>query len=158
MGWKAIREEIRKRLLSVDGIHTVYEYVRDLNNPDDIDESVMMPGNRQLSVWQFTRNNVSIYRGPDRGVPTSQSIVEHSVIIEGIYGFNDERATELEWQDIIDRVIDVLVPTIHLGNTAELVYDIVVREIGFTRFGNILCHSCKISMKIAERITNVQWS
>lgn len=148
--WEAVVDEIVKVLKTVTGVDRVYPYLRDVHDEyaffaalGAVDEESRLHG------WFVTRTRIDEERQPGL-TPIQQAALRHNVMIEGYYSKNDERGTELEFQQLVDDIVSTLIPHLSYNDTVEDTEPLNV-SIGYELLGPYLLHTCTIFFTVKER-------
>lgn len=107
-------------------------------------------GSTQLRGWQFSRVAVA-----ERSVGVGRTLNEHSWEIRGFLALNDEAATELTFDDLVEQIRAAYRADPTLGGlaTGEPIGDedgIQMRDAAPVMFCGVLCHSALLTLQTRE--------
>lgn len=162
MGLAEIRDQIKTILETATGIDDtdleigpVYGYFRWVASWDKFKE-LFQDDNDKINGWIISRKAT-----PEKLLTVGQNIRAHEWIIIGIYGVNDEDATELKFQDLIEGICLKFRAEKNLNDTCDKTYpefgsmaglgNIQVDVVGYKKFYGVLCHYCELRLGTQTR-------
>ena len=141
-----IRARIVANLQSVDGIGPVYGYER---MPRDWKRflDLFKTGHGKINGWMATRRKTPAQWA---GFPTVER--NHLWVMRGVYGLNDEEASELAFQAQIEAIQAVFENDGELGGTVLRSEPVQVATVEHRMFANVLCHWAELHLPAVERV------
>lgn len=147
MAYANVRARIKAILLGVEGVEIVHEYDRFIANWEKFLELFKDSGDR-INGWMISRRRLDTAR--------HRSQVEergHDMRLRGVYGLSDAAASELVFQDLVDRVMDALNGDKTLGKTVQESGPARAEIIENRMFGKVLCHYVEIIVPVLEYVS-----
>lgn len=152
MSYQEIVDFIYNLLTQVEGIGKVYKYERwviresDFANIYTTNKIVNGKEIKYINGWEITRSEVeeTIY-------DTGENWRKHHFIIRGFYGVDDQNASSLEFQYLIEAILEKLRSAYTREDVSWFFPDPPrVNFITTIMFGNYLVHTCEIEWVISE--------
>lgn len=153
MSYQGIRDALASRLGAVSGVYNVQKFHR--HHKSGFDDSAfksLFLQSQELSAWRMTRTAVSNEQCPD-----SDNVVirQHSIEIQGLHGLRDGESSELEFQDLVDAVLnDLCNGDRTLGGAAKTHALPQVQRITPVIFYGILAHEAILTLTVEENIVD----
>jgi hypothetical protein len=157
MAYLEILDQIYNTVKSVDGIGVVHKYSRWTNREDVFKTLYGVPlssGKKEYKIngWEISRKSV---REELRG----SFIVfrRHVFVIRGFYGLEDDMATEIEFNLLLERICDALRKLLETNWTEDPATPWFYNEppsitdISVVMFSNFLVHAAEIQFPAIER-------
>lgn len=145
MGQSEIRAQLAAMLGAVEGMGIVHEYERFAKEWSRFLDFFKAPDG-SINGWMISRQATPARRD---NIPTIER--RHKFILRGFYGLNDAAASELTFQDLVDRVQAAFDNDNTLGGTVLDSGPAQVEIVENRVFGNLLCHCAEISIEAVER-------
>jgi hypothetical protein len=147
MALSTVRNKLKEVLLSVSGIDLVYLYERSTGGDWGKYLSLFQQANGTIAGWMITRRQT-----PAR--PGGQTWLErtHFFDIYGIAGLQDDEATELNFQDLVETIVQTFW-TARASLPSDVTYilgPVQVNSITNKTFGRILCHTAHLSIAVTD--------
>jgi len=147
MSVSAIRTRIKAKLSAVEGIGIVHEYQRWASTWSKF-LSQFKTESDVINGWMITR----------RATPSARDTMPtlnrgHVFILTGFYGLNDDDATELVFQDMVEDIQDAFDSDVTLGGLVLKSGPLQVKVVENRTFGNVLCHYAELELVADERKT-----
>lgn len=160
MSYETISNRLKDILLTVAGVYNVHTYYRDINSEEKFAEAFMvdLQDKKLLTAWIMTRTEAPATRpNMDAG---SMLDVMHKFEIQGFYGIYDEGGSELEFQGIVDNILNAFRTKPNLEDTSGVALTGVigsgepqVLDIGHGQFSNYFVHFCRLQLSVKERLS-----
>ena len=152
--FKKLLLALERVVSAVDKVGVVHTFERYAADPDTFDSLFRTTvGNRkQIRAWTITRNATSAVASQFDKVTRT-----YTYTVRGYMGYEDKTATELEFQELIELVMDALDQQDDLDETAVL-YSVgpsQLRTLELRQFGSVLVHYAEIlvSAQVEKAIT-----
>ena len=159
MSYETVTERIKLILSTVEGVYNIHTYLRDIEDEKKFEQAfkIETPQGPLLACWLMTR----------KAVPTTRPSVDanallditHSIEIQGMYSLQDEKQSELDFQKIIDNVLQRFKTKFLLEDDSGVALTGIIRtselsipEIGYGQFGNMFVHFCRMVISVEERL------
>lgn len=136
---------IKTQLEAVSGIGLVHDYDRIVNESFDLLKSLYTdPATGKINGWTITRTSTeeNIYDSAN-----NERI--YNLVIKGFYQHEDAIASEKDFQNLIEAIVDKLRTTETYGNFAFR-WPPVINTVDTLIFGNFLVHHCEITLRVEE--------
>jgi hypothetical protein len=159
VSYETVSTRLKDILDRIENVHNVHEYFRDIPDEAEFQKafSVSTPDGTLLTAWMMTRNALQSSRpGID-----AQAILDvtHRIEIQGFYGMEDAKQSELKFQEIIDNIIVKLRTKFLLEDEAGSpltgvikVNTVEVPEIGHGQFSSYFVHFARVLISVEERL------
>lgn len=159
---RVVRMAIAAMLMSVPGIGRVHEYERYAKTDKDFRRFYLSAGagasdSDSLHGWHIRRIG-RVEKG-------NFNLVETKWEIRGFLALNDDDASELEFDDLVDDILDAFRDDPTLGNVVqwpalEAEQVPTVTDSGPAMFGGVLCHCVKLQLVTNHTIDDApkSWS
>jgi len=160
MSYRIIADRVKSIMQRIDGVHNVHLYLRDV--PDEAEFistfTVQLETKTVLTAWMLTRTGLEVTH-PTFDV-THMYDVKHRVEIQGFYGLSDAEESELEFQAVVDEILDKFRKKYLLEDEITgvalagviLCDPIQVLEIGHGQFSNYFVHFTRLLLSVTERL------
>jgi len=153
-----ISAAIKDILETVEGIGKVLSTHRYTRQPESFREfftSLVPSGSAQVNAWLISRVRVPI---ETKGLPIREMRWRHQFVINGYTSLRDADGSEAAFQQLVDRVIDALLPhkRLNVPDYVEYANEPQCTQINHDWFGPVLCHHCVISLEVLQR-DRVEW-
>ena len=146
MALSDIREQIKAILSGVDGIGIVHDYVRWSSDWKKFLD-LYKDADGKINGWHITRTATPSKRD---NLPTIQRT--HTFIFRGIYGLQDDVASEIAFQAVVEKIQDAFDSEYNLGGHALNSGPAQVNIVEPRMFGPVLCHYAKLTLEVIERV------
>ena len=147
MSESAIRAVIKTDLEAVTGIGKVYPRLRWTTDQLKFKEAFKTTSD-VVNAWMITR-----FKTTAEHVNSDQISRRHSFKIVGVYGFNDEDATEDTFQALVEAVVTKFNADRDLGGAAFDSGPMQVETVEFRMFSGVLCHYAELTLEVEEMVT-----
>ena len=147
-----IREQIKTILSAVSNTGKIHEYERFCTDWSKFLD-LFKDENEEINGWTISRKSSSqliFAQGND-----IQRI--HHFLLTGFYGMQDEQASELSFQDVIEAIVDKFYDYDTLNDTCFSIAPNPGEQVGIQVdmienriFGNVLCHYAELSLYVQE--------
>ena len=152
MSYLAIRDDVQSKLQTIPDVGIVNgrsrftaEWSRYIQFFKD--------ASGRIKGWEITRKAVPEHL---RGA----FFAHHQLVLRGFLGFQDQAATDDQFQDLIDTVREVFrqaqppagAPWLYQNGDNPEDSCVQVPIIDERMFGSVLCHYCEIHLSVTERI------
>ena len=147
-----IRAQIKSTLEAVSGIGAVHDYRRFKRSIADL-LSVMTDADGKINGWTIHR------RSTPQAVATLGRMTwdrVHTYEIMGIYGMDDEGASEIDFQALCDAVLAAFDGSDNLGGTCRHADPINLDDCGewdVSDLGGDVYHAAQFTLTVYERVT-----
>lgn len=150
-----VRDALHAKLSAVPGIghvHRYERYLREENKFRETFETTLPDGGKQLHGWWLRRVATR-----ELAIALGRSVDVHTWQIRGYLALNDEAATELQFDVLIEAFRDAVRadPTLggvcepdpgeQGGDAAQQLVEVV--DVGPVRFCGVLCHSAVLQLR-----------
>jgi len=159
MSLTAIREQIKTILSGVSGIGVVHNYQRVTTGDWGKFLNQFQDPDGRINTWIITRTAT-----PERWLTNRKYIRVYEFLIRGQYGLEDNEATELRFQDLIEHACDAFRNKSTLNGACETIAPefgslsglagLQVKLVEDRRFGGVLCHYCEL--KLGAQVTETR--
>ncbi len=150
---REIREQIAVILSAVDGVGVVHQYERLATDWKKFLDLYKDPHGK-INGWSITRQKT-----PQKMLTFDQDVTrEYLFIIRGIYGLQDEAASELVFQDTIEAICEAFRNNDDLNGTCSTttsnqdISGIQVEVAENRSIGGVLCHYCELHLYAQEDV------
>jgi hypothetical protein len=152
VSWETIRDKMSELLEAVPDVGQVHKYRRHTTFWDGYFRTHTKDG--LFHSWEITRVGLAetllAIGGATSVEPCFRAV--HSVEITGRMAVDDDRESELIFQDLIERIrADFRADTTFSG-VLELPANLQVPEIGHDTFGGVLVHFVTLTLAASERV------
>lgn len=159
MSYETVTDRIKLILQTVEGVYNVHTYLRDISDEKKFEEAfkIETPSGPILSCWVMTRKSIPT----DRPSIDANAILDvtHNIELQGMYGLEDEKQSELTFQKQIDNILQKFKTKFLLEDDSGTALDGVIRtgeisfpEIGHGQFSNMFVHYCRMLISVEERL------
>lgn len=145
-----IREAIKSKLLWVEGIGRVHNYVRYAVSDKGFIElfrTKAVSGSSHIRGWQIRRQSVE-EEALSLGGGTVQRM--HTYRIYGYLQINDDKKSELYFNELIEDVAAAFRSDRTLGGVAQYHGYLQVDVIEEREFGDVVCHYVETTLDVTE--------
>lgn len=159
MSYETVTDRIKLILQTVPNVTNIHTYLRDIPDEKKFEEAFKSdtPQGAVLSAWMMTRKSVPI----ERPALDANAMIDvtHNIEIQGLFGLEDQKQSELTFQKIIDDIISKFKTKFTLEDDSGVslagvirVSELNVPEIGHGQFSNLFAHYCRVIISVEERI------
>ena len=146
MSLKDIREQIATILSTVEGMGIVHQYQR-----------WSATWEKFLDLFKDTDGRINGCIISRRETPTIRDNMptierRHVFLFRFVYALKDAEASELEFQNIVERIQDAFDSQYLLGNTVINSGPVQVNLVEIRLFGGVLCHYAELTLEAVERV------
>ena len=142
-----IREQIKTIVAGVAGVGVVHDYARLASDWGKFLSLFQDPADGKVRCWMITRRSTPSQRDT---MPTLRRSHEFRII--GIYSLKDAEATELEFQDLVERIQTAFDSNNTLNGSVLDSDPIQVDLVEPRMFGSVLCHYAQLTLRAHERV------
>lgn len=146
MGLAEIRAQIATIMRSDAGVEIVHEYDRFAKDWSRT-LALFSDSEGRINGWCVTRRATPSRRD---NVPTG--LRTHKFLMRGFYGLQDVEATEITFQDVVERLQTAFDSNNILNGTVLDSGPLQVDVVEIRMFGNVLCHYAELSLEARERV------
>jgi len=149
MSLKAIREQVKVILSSVEGVGVVHDYLRWTNETAKFKalfQHTDGEGKQRINGWMITRDKT-----PAETATATHDLRSHTFKIIGIYGLDDDGASEIVFQQIVEDICAAFRAKYNLNATATNTEPVQVETVEPRMFGSVLCHYCELTLRADEQ-------
>lgn len=159
MSYETVTDRLKLILNTVEGVYNIHTYLRDIPDEKEFEAAfkVETPQGPAISAWLMTRRSMPMKR-PEIAANAVLDVT-HNIEIQGLYGLQDQNATELDFQKIIDKIATQFKTKYTLEDESGVsltgvtrVSDLNFVEIGHGQFSNYFVHFCRLQISVEERI------
>ncbi|MBK8233015.1 MAG: hypothetical protein IPK72_21130 [Candidatus Eisenbacteria bacterium] len=144
MNYRSLVQTIARTLAAVEGVGKVHPLRRFAKNPSDVEALFVDSG--KLNGWTVSRSAFT-----NEHIATNATHEKaHSFVIRGFFAWTETPESEIEFNEILDRIADAFSPSSDLGEEVEIAGPIVAREIDFVQTANTLAHYCELEFSVIE--------
>lgn len=150
MALSDVREQIRTILSAVSGIGVIHEYQRWVKDERKLKE-IGQDGNGKINLWMIIRKSTV-----EKAKTYGQNDRTFVFTIKGIYAVEDDKGTELIFQDLIENICAAFRSNYRLNSTVQSTYTDVgplsklggvqVDLVDYRSFCGVLCHYCELGI------------
>lgn len=159
MSYETVTDRIKLIMNTVPDVFNVHTYFRDIPNEGDFEKAfkIETTGGSILTGWMMTRKAVPT----ERPAIDANAILDvtHNIEIQGMYGLEDAKQSEITFQKIIDNLLLQFKTKFLLEDDAGaaltgvvLTSELSVPEIGYGQFANYFVHYCRMLISVQERL------
>jgi len=148
MSLENIREQIKVILSAVPGVGIVHDYLRRADTDLKFKELFLYTGGegtQRYNGWMITR-----VKTPSKTASVTHEERSHTCRIIGIYGLDDDGASEIIFQELIEDICQAFRAEYQLNSTAANTEPVQVDLVEPRMFGNVLCHYCELTLQADE--------
>ena len=151
-----IREQIKTIISATEGVGRVHDYDRwaaDWKKMLELFKHTDAEGNEKINGWVFTRTKT-----PERWLTNIKYLRVYEWLIRGVYGLQDDQATELIYQNIIENICGSFRTNNTLNGTCETIAPefgsfnglagVQVQLVEVRMFAGVLCHYCELGLGV----------
>jgi len=139
-----ISAQIKEILGGVTGVGTkIHEYERWSANWKDY--LALFKEGSLIKGWTITRTKT-----PEENKTPSTNKRVHTFIIRGYYSLDDSEASELTFQDLIEKIATAFRTKPFLNGAAFDSSPLQVDTVAGVTFGDVLCHFCQLRLDVEE--------
>lgn len=152
MSWATIRPLIEADLKAVTGIGQVHDYLRHTTFWDEYIRRHTKNG--LVNNWEITRRSLAQELFAVQNLSSTEPFFhdDHQAVIIGRMGLNDEKKTEITFQDLIDAVVVAFRQDNRLGGIAIIPQQPQVPIIEHRTFGGVLVHYTEVVFPVRIRV------
>ena len=159
MSYETVSKRLKDILDRIENVFNVHTYFRDIPDETEFQKafSISTPDGNLLTAWMMTRNSLD----SDRPGVDAQSILDvtHKIEVQGFYGLEDSKQSELKFQEIIDNIMAKFKTKFLLEDASGsalpgviMVSEVTIPEIGHGQFSNYFVHFCRVLISVKERL------
>lgn len=154
LDYSAVVQYMANLLSSAEGVGRVHPFQYATNDPKEFRSlfcTLKEDGTPyKLNGWMISRRNFS-----DDHIGTNQADeVQHPFVIYGYYEYEPEIASEVTFNQIIERIRRIFRDDYRLGGLCELTTPIQAETIDFVPYGGSLAHFCRLTISVQEYYDN----
>ncbi len=152
MSWTTIRPLIETDLKAVTGIGQVHDYLRHTTFWDEYISRHKKDG--RINDWEITRRALSQELFAVQNLSSTEPFFhdDHLAVIIGRMALNDQKKTEITFQDLIDAVVTKFRQDNRLGGIAIIPQQPQVPIIEHRTFGGTLVHYTEVMFPVRIRV------
>ncbi len=154
MSWATLRPITKERLLSVEGVGQVHDYIRHTAFWVEFLKRHVSEG--QVNTWEFTRSSLQNAQDAvgDREAVGCVYRATHQIQIIGRLSVSErpDDGTEHSFQDTADRVVALFLADQLFGGSLLVPNPPQIQSIGHQSYGGVLVHQAIITMAATERV------
>ena len=147
MALKDIRDKIVAILAAVDGVGVVHEYERWAGDWKKFLD-LFKDADGKINGWIVTRRATPATRDTEPYIDR-----RHTMVMKGIYGLNDDAASELTFQAVVENIQNAFDGEFLLGGFAVNSGPVQVKAVEARLFGGVLCHYAELEYEVWEKAT-----
>lgn len=141
--------KIADRVAAVPNAGRVHRYQRHLTTREDVIAEFFDPNLGRINGWTCSRAS---YR--DEQLTSVENVRVSTFVLRGFMAVEDRQATELLFQQLVDRVAEAFRPQDNLDGAVERIAPVQAPVIGYAMLGRsdsgVLCHSAELTLDVQE--------
>lgn len=159
MSYETVTDRIKLIMNTVENVYNVHTYLRDISDEKKFEDAfkIETPQGSLVACWVMTR----------KSIPTTRPAIDanaildvtHNIEIQGMYSLQDEKQSEIDFQKIIDNLLQRFKTKFLLEDESGVALsnvigtsELSVPEIGHGQFGNLFVHFCRMLISVEERL------
>ncbi len=153
MSYATVLKQVKTILEAVAGVKNVHDYRRHSKFWDEFFKK-HVGTEKVVNSWEITRTEMAQDIRAVQGAGGNEPFYfdTHFILITGYFTVNDENATEITFQDLVDAVVAAFRVKPLLNNATIIPKEAQAPSIGHTMFGGVLVHTAEITFEAIEEV------